>query len=131
MACQGHCSHAWQGEDAAAWEREQSHGQSGWTVRHWPGRTALAEPSLPQGTAHPRAGSGAAWDTNSREQHYRKQLCSLLGSLPGGSTQLLGPLRPEGEGKEKSIFSLSPSSEHRGRERRVWIKISFLTVSSL
>lgn len=35
--------------------------QSGRTVRHRPGRAALAERSLPQGTAHPRAGCGAAW----------------------------------------------------------------------
>lgn len=102
------------------------------TIRHQTGRT----PSSPC----PRAlhTQGRLWghlghcrDTNSREQHYRKQLCSLLGSLPGGSTRLLGLVRLEGEGKEKSIFSLSPSTEHRGRDRRVWIKIPFLSVSCL
>lgn len=57
-----------------------------------------------QGAGLPVAGCR---DTNSREQDYRKQLCSALGSLPAVSTRELSPARPEGEGKEKASFFLS------------------------
>lgn len=108
MACQGHRSRAWQGEDGRAKPRQAS-----WTVRLRPGRTALAEPSLPQGWSW--GCLGHCRDVKSREQDYRKQLCSLLGSMPGGSTGLLAPVRLEGEGKEKTIFSLCPQSTEGGR----------------
>lgn len=66
-----------------------------------------------QGAGLPAAGCR---DTNSREQHYRKQLCSLLGSLPGVSTREPGPARPEGEGKSIFLFSLTVLGAQREGE---------------
>lgn len=141
VACQAHRSHAWHGEDATALESKAMTVQLDSLASE--GENSPAERSLPPGTAHPWEGlqdggqgvglpAAGYRDTNSREQHYRKQLCLPLGSVPAVSTPELGPARPGGEGKEKaSFFSLSPSSEYRGRERRVWIKMPFLTVSSL
>ncbi|XP_019475944.1 interleukin-17B isoform X1 [Meleagris gallopavo] len=103
-------------------------------ARHSPGgeRSALPGPCTHAGRCHSGT-TGRAWGCLGRlqphgEQRYRKQLCSALGSMPAAGTRS-SALRGRREKERKRHLSFSVLRAQR--ERRIWIKISFLHVSSL
>lgn len=127
--CWAHRPRAWHAGDKAGSEPAVARGKSGAAQEE---RSTPPGPRTHTGRCHGGT-TGRAWGCLGRlqphgEQRYRKQLCSALGSMPAAGTRS-SALRGRREKERKRHLSFSVLRAQR--ERRVWIKISFLHVSSL